>query len=322
MYSLDKIPLFKELEESSNVLIAGAGGGFDIYSGIPIFLNLLHHKKNVYLASYSFTNFEDTDAKKEFRKCRIINHTTRVLPGGANYSPEKFLAEWLTASEGIKTDIYCFYHTGVVPLKEAYIHIVEKHDIDTVIVVDGGTDSLMFGDEEFLGTPEQDISSILAVSQLACPKKYLVCTAFGVDKFHKVSHYRFLENVSSLINRGGFVGAFSLLKGILETDKYIEAVRYANKMMPKRKSIVANSVVSAIEGSFGNQHNTERTRGSELFINPLMAIYWCFELCKVAEQLTYPEQLKNSETFDEVTSAIIAHYLGRTSIRPSKNLPL
>ncbi len=38
--------------------------------------------------------------------------------------------------------------------------------IDCVILVDGGTDSLMRGDEKQLGTPTEDMTSIAAVSML------------------------------------------------------------------------------------------------------------------------------------------------------------
>ena len=40
-YTLNKIPLFQHLEESENILLAGAGGGFDIYARLPIYFNLI-----------------------------------------------------------------------------------------------------------------------------------------------------------------------------------------------------------------------------------------------------------------------------------------
>lgn len=42
-------------------------------------------------------------------------------------------------------------------------------EIDCVILVDGGTDSLMRGDEVELGTPTEDMSSIAAIHQLKVP---------------------------------------------------------------------------------------------------------------------------------------------------------
>ncbi|MCC2667530.1 MAG: hypothetical protein K0Q72_1, partial [Armatimonadetes bacterium] len=34
------LPIFAELESSRRVLIAGAGGGFDIFCGLPLYFGL------------------------------------------------------------------------------------------------------------------------------------------------------------------------------------------------------------------------------------------------------------------------------------------
>lgn len=44
-FSLHQIPFFETLKDSQRILLAGAGGGFDIYSGIPLLLNLLKQGK-------------------------------------------------------------------------------------------------------------------------------------------------------------------------------------------------------------------------------------------------------------------------------------
>jgi len=38
-YAINQIPIFEELKESKSILLAGAGGGFDIFSGIPLYFN-------------------------------------------------------------------------------------------------------------------------------------------------------------------------------------------------------------------------------------------------------------------------------------------
>ena len=32
-----KLPFFDELDEAQNILIAGAGGGFDVFGGLPLY---------------------------------------------------------------------------------------------------------------------------------------------------------------------------------------------------------------------------------------------------------------------------------------------
>lgn len=49
---------------------------------------------------------------------------------------------------------------------------------------DGGTDSLMRGDESGLGTPTEDMASIAAVNKLKVRTKILMCIGLGIDTFH------------------------------------------------------------------------------------------------------------------------------------------
>ena len=47
-----------------------------------------------------------------------------------------------------------------------------------------------------------------------------------------------------------------------------EAVDHANRRQPAHRSIVCNSIASAIRGEFGDYHATDRTGSTELFVNP------------------------------------------------------
>ena len=69
-------------------------------------------------------------------------------------------------------------------------------------------------------------------------------------------------------------------------------------------SIVANSIASAIEGKFGDYHATNRTAGSRLFINPLMSLYWFFDLDKIARKLQYLSMIEHTETESQVIEGI------------------
>jgi len=160
-YSINQIPIFEELKESKSILLAGAGGGFDIFSGIPLYFNLKQQGKNVVLANFSFSWLSQTTSEKVFPNCYKIKSRDKDL-SGRNYFPEKYLKLWLEL-QGEDVEIYGFEKTGVNPLKNAYKYLIKEHQIDTILLVDGGTDSLMFGDEEGLGTPQEDICSMAAV---------------------------------------------------------------------------------------------------------------------------------------------------------------
>lgn len=319
-YSINQIPIFEELKESNVILLAGAGGGFDIFSGIPIYFNLKSQGKKVILANFSFTWLSETTSKKVFPYCYEIRIGDSDL-SGRNYFPEKYLKLWM-ALQGENVDIYGFERTGVKPLRNAYKFLIKKHNIDTVILVDGGTDSLMFGDEDGLGTPQEDICSMAAVYRSGIKKQFLLSVGFGIDHFHGVSHFRFLENVAELAKDGGYLGMFQITKEMIEAKKYLEAVKFANEKMPKMKSIVSNSIVSALEGEYGNHHKTKRTEGSELWINPLMTIYWCFDLRKVIQKIKYYELIKDVNSIGEFNAQLSTYRNQLNKLRAKKQIPI
>ena len=319
-YLINQIPIFEELKESKTILLAGAGGGFDIFSGIPLYFNLIKQGKQVILANFSFTWLTDTTSEKVFPYCYKIKSGDSDL-SGRNYFPERYLKLWL-GLQGLNTDIYAFERTGVQPLKDAYKFLIKKHEIDTVLLIDGGTDSLMFGDEDGLGTPQEDVCSMAAVYRSGIKKQYLISVGFGIDHFHGVSHFRFLENVAEIARDGGYLGIFQITKEMEEAEKYIEAVKFANEKMNGKESIVSNSIVSALEGEYGDHHRTSRTNGSELWINPLMTIYWCFDLRPVIRKIKYYDMIKDVNTIGEFNGQLSAYRNQLTSLRNKKQLPI
>lgn len=244
--------------------------------------------------------------------CAQIHHNTKHSIRENGYFPEYHLCNWFKVNFNEDVTIYAFdRQTGAEQLTASYTSIVKKHNIDAIVLVDGGTDSLMFGDEEKLGTPEEDSMSIAGVTGVAdIDTKLLVCLGFGVDSFHGVCHSHFLENTSTLIKDGGFLGAFSVLKEMREAQLYLLAYDYVkSRMMP---SIVSSSITDAIQGHFGNYQSNPRTSGSELYINPLMSMYWCYQLESVARRMKHMEDLMKTKSIGEV-SLVIQKYRGTLS---------
>lgn len=312
-------PLLTQLADAKRILLAGAGGGFDIYSGIPLYFALKAQGKNVTLANLSFTDLNATTSKPVTAFCYKIQSDDKMLTS-TNYFPEKYLKMWLE-SAGETTDLYAFERNGVQPISRVYKYLVRKHQIDTIILIDGGTDSLMFGDEAGLGTPEEDIVSISAAFHAGVDRSFLVCLGFGIDYFHGVSHYLFLENVSTMIKNGGYLGAFSIQKEMQEAQYFKNLIEFANKMMQGKESIVSNSISSALEGVFGDSNFSKRVAYSELWINPLMAMYWCFDLRKVVAANKYYELIKNTNTIGELNKKLSDFRENLEIIRERKIIP-
>jgi hypothetical protein len=311
------LPFWKELEPARNVLIAGAGGGFDVFCGLPLYFALRNAGKQVQLANLTFSDLHSAYGR---RMTRAVLEVTADTVGEERYFPELHLARWFRG-QGEEVAIYAVDRTGVQPVLEGYRELAAHYQIDTVILVDGGTDSLMRGDEMGLGTPEEDMTSIAAADELAVERKFLVASAFGVDAFHGVCHAHALEAVAELTRAGAFLGAFTLLPDMPEVQRYREAALAVFRAMPDRPSIVSCSVLSAVEGNYGDHHMIERTRGSTLYINPLMTLYWCFRLDAVARRVLYLEALKQTQTVWEVHDLIFAFSQARQQVRDRLTIP-
>jgi hypothetical protein len=229
----------------------------------------------------------------------VVRQTTT---GEDLYFPERALAQFLSR-RGEDVEVYAFEKLGVAPIREGYAYLVQSLGLDAIVLVDGGTDILLRGDEAGLGTPAEDMTSLAAVAAMKVPTKVVVCVGFGVDAFHGVCHANWLENVAALTTDGGFLGATALLDRMPEIRLYTDAVRAADSAMSRRPSIVNGSIVSAIEGHFGNYHRNRQTSG-RLFINPLMSLLWAFDLAAVAKRNLYLDRLTDTETNWDVHLAI------------------
>ncbi|MBX9948388.1 MAG: DUF1152 domain-containing protein [Candidatus Obscuribacterales bacterium] len=298
--------------KSKNVLIAGAGGGFDVFCGLPLYFALKNLGIPVHLSnfSFSFRHGEITGTKYGENLVEV----TAASFGNEYYFPEGYLAKWF-GRKNIRQSIYCFRPCGPAALYASYRILQEKLGFDTVVLVDGGVDSVLRGDEARIGTPLEDMSSLVAVNQLEVSEKLIVCLGFGAETDVTQSHA--LETIAELMGKEAFLGSLSLEPLMPEVQLFKDATEFVFFEMRGYESVILSSVLSALEGRFGDHHRTRRTIGSELWINPLMPIYWGFDVALVAENVRYFEQLKGATTIEQV-SKIIRDY--RDSITPRQDL--
>ncbi len=49
------LPMLDQVSSCRNLLIAGMGGGFDLFCGLPIYFELQRRGQRAHLANYSFS---------------------------------------------------------------------------------------------------------------------------------------------------------------------------------------------------------------------------------------------------------------------------
>jgi hypothetical protein len=305
------LPILNQLLSAKNILLVGMGGGYDIFCGMPLYHDLRKAGKNVLLGNLTTSQLPKNTAGEQLNPHLVgIGSTNsgflKRLSFAKTEQPihacEQHLVEFLANHYLDKPAVWCFERTGVQPMVKSYQQLIQKYEIDTVVLVDGGVDSLIKGDENEQGTLIEDVLSIAAVHELKNVDKYLVCLGFGTER--DIFYGDILENIAALTKIKAFLGSCALLQGMDGYDFYEKSVLFAqNHKDAVGTSVVNSSVISAARGEYGNVHLIPKTEGSLLWINPLMNMFWCFDLDKVAQWNLVIPFLKKTQTFDDVLNA-------------------
>lgn len=260
--------------------------------------------KEVTLGNMSFSEIKNADGEVIYRDnnpeqaiiCMKITADTdqgRVDKSNLNFFMEKYLSQWFREELNEEIAIYAFKRRGLVKVAEAYKIVIQRHSIDLVVLIDGGSDSLMAGDEHELGTPLEDMLSVLALKRIGV-NSILGCIGIGIDKFQGVSDCSSLRAIAEITEAGGFLGSFSLLPNMPEVQGYFNASQFVQSRMPK-DNMAGFQIMSAIEGKFGNHSQLETHLNVKVFINPMMSQYYFFDLPVVARRIKYREFVEDTK---------------------------
>lgn len=285
------------IDDHENIMIVGVGSGFDVFTGLPF----VYHwpDKNFVLVNSS--------PKSDF-------HYRTVEP--VDYP------ECLIEAEPNILARYSVGRHGVQAFKKAYGEIIAKHNIDAVLAVDGGVDSLARGDEDSPGTVLEDFIALAAMKDLDA---VLCCAGFGGETEENLNHYRILENMASLFADGSFLGAFALTKEMPEFQRYKSQCE-KTWAEGRRKSHIQTKIISATEGKFGDNNLYEDIDAkvyastNNVFISPLSSIYWMFSLTGVVKHNKFIEKLSQGNTFAD--SQILYRSTKGFPLRSKEIIPL
>lgn len=95
----------------------------------------------------------------------------------------------------------------------------------------------------------------------------------------------------------------------------------AQRNTPTHPSIVNGCVAAAVRGEFGDVRFTERTKGGELFINPLMSLYFCVDALGLARRNLYLDRLENTVLMRQIATVIQEFRDELVAQRPPRAFP-
>jgi hypothetical protein len=316
------LPILDQLADCQSVLIAGAGGGFDVFSGLPLYFTLRELGKTVHLANFSFTELTLVPIVSEpiilldnllMGACGPLK---RLLP---TY-PEGYLSQWFHEIRGEDVTIWMFARTGAAPLVEAYAVLIDHLKIDAIILVDGGVDSLMRGDEIGAGTLVEDSISLAAVDPLDISVKLLACIGFGTEVEESVCHYNALENMAMLAKEGAFLGSCALTPQMECFQLFEAASRYVWELPHHAKSHISTRIIPAVNGEFGDYHMYDESRHNTIFVSPLMSLYWFFNANAVIRRSLIIDAIRHTNSTTQAIM-ICTDFMSKRNLRPRRSIP-
>ncbi len=287
---------------SQRVLIAGMGGGYDVVCGLPLFFALESLGCQGHLANFSSTPLNDIENAAHLTETLVQVTASSDRPG---YFPEGWLSRWFQVRYERDVPVWCFGATGVGPYYENYRTLVQTLGLDAIILIDGGVDSLLRGDEYSLASPLEDALSLAAVSLLDGPKTYLATTAFGAERLDEISHAQVLARIADLTRAQALLGVTTLLSFTPEGSAFLDASQYIlEHQQGMKQSIVLHSMLAALRGDFGECAVHPTAEATRVWVSPLMTLYWFFDLPEVARQNLYLPRLINTSTFSEAADQL------------------
>jgi hypothetical protein len=242
--------------EAHKILICAIGGGFDIFGAIPIMESL--SDKELILSSFSLNRLEGA----------IFDMREPI--GGFEYFPENI---FIMGGGSLNVVGKC----GVMELREYYKELIDRHEIEYIITVDCGVDSLMVGDERYMGTILEECVNLAALKDFGIPMMH-ICVGMGTEVEERISTKVVMENIRELMKSGYYYGVSGLVKGESSYESYKERYMVVNKIDGHKKSHIHPRIIGSVEGMEyvrGDKTLMESSEG--VLVEPIMSLYWFFD---------------------------------------------
>lgn len=213
----------QSLAGARRVLVAGCGGGYDVLGAVPLRHALRAAGIEVHLASLSFAYLNGLAHAVQDEHAPNLYAVGAAAATPRAYCPEAQLARFLDREDGGEHVVWSFDKTGVRPLAQAYRLLAERLQLDAIVLVDGGIDALLRGDETSLGTPSEDLASLAAATTLDMPV-LLACVGMTGELRDGIAHAQVFERIAQLSRAGAYLGASALVAGTPACDVYLRAL--------------------------------------------------------------------------------------------------
>lgn len=308
------LPAYERLFAARRVLLLGAGGGYDVLGAVPLFSELRDRAREAHFASISFTALDALKGAEPDPLHPCLYRISGSAATEAAYCPEAWLSRWLEGTQQYKEPVWALSKVGVRPLRAALGALIERLNIDLLVLVDGGIDLALRGDETSIGTPAEDLATLCAAAGLNLPSMAM-CIGFGAELREGIPHAQVLERFAELQRSGAYLGAVSLAPETAAGLAYREALAFIKAgQADQRGTHIQKVILAAMDGDFGGET-------PDVWVSPLAALRWFFDVRGMAAAHVFLSHLEKTETIWDVT-AIVRGCRKALNARPRTSIPL
>lgn len=278
------------IDRATKILIIGMGGGVDIVSTLIVARILDAEDKKIIFGSTHKWPFQSFSGLTKFNNSvGWVNSHTRLLI--QERFAEPYIAEKLNQEIVLVTQEH-----GVQGMSKDFNEFIASEKIDLVIFTDTGFDSIVTGDEDSLGSPRTDQSTLALAKNVKC-KKILSNLGFGVEP--EISHYYILRNIARIVEKNGFLGASGISAEMTQ-----DCLSLINDILSSTLSSTMSSLREALLGKFGFWKNPAPWTKGEVFISPLMLVIFYFDIDIVSDLSPLAQLVRNTTSRKEIENIL------------------
>lgn len=227
------------------VLLIGVGGGYDVFTCLPWYLQLSQQQKDAcVLANYSFTDDLSSYDSIDQGFIKVDPLQTEATSKNFNYFPELHLAL------KIGVPVYAIRLIPCPQLIDIIDRLIVDERITKVYAFDGGVDSIIMkpeSDGEIYGSPLEDSQMVLALNHLSQNHPSIDCllitSALSIDD---CDVQLYCKNWETMMRSGGALGKFDVTSSLYGWNVYQDIVRSCEP-----SSIIQECILEAGNGRMG-----------------------------------------------------------------------
>jgi len=303
------------LRASTHGLIVGVGGGGDVVGALATarFLEFVGPRFTLGGVSWERIVHDPVPGPRklsEVRNVAVLHPFAWMANRDSQTDTGVFFAESLMAAAIGQDVLLIDINGGVNGVVDGLETAIEKLDIDLLVGIDVGGDSLAQGTEPGLRSPLADSIMLAAFTELEKRGRRTLWGVFGYGSDGELTVDEIETALSKIAASGGLLGAWGL------TPKIADELEEVVKTVPTEASAIP---LQCFRGASGTKKIRDGDRSLKL--TPLTALTFFMAPMKLYETLSRPAQaVRQSSSLEEANDAL--HAIGiRTELDYERNSP-